>query len=329
MCVCVRVCRACVGDETLYNYFLQWQAWKCLHPYDKTGVCIIMTSEQGCGKGMWVHRFLGQRLFGSTYAQITNLDHITGRFNSILLGKCIINLDESTVTDRQGASEITALLKNLITEDSLVIEQKCKDQFYAPSFFDMIMTTNSTCPVRVEPGDRRFFVLHVSSQYKNNHDYFQTLLDIINAADTPVLYYRHLLQIADSNFNPRAMPVTTAKQEMQSKARSKVAAFLQHICMQPSMLDLTVGSSDIVVSKKAIHQAYISYMRTYQTGYPKVLTDQGCFAKELRQELGAAFVARSTTSRQGETVDVYKLRGLQHVEERLRSQGLWDLDQYI
>ena len=99
------------------NYF----ARKVQMPGRKNGVAIVMKSNlQGCGKGLIIDRLIGQNILGeSCYVQVTNIDGILGKFNSILMNKLLVNVDEVLMTQSQAND-----VKNMIPGETMMFEKK-------------------------------------------------------------------------------------------------------------------------------------------------------------------------------------------------------------
>lgn len=117
------------GDRAIYEYLLNWFAYP-LQRKRKTGVCIVVISEQGYGKGTIAHDLLGCGIYGEVkndtqsgcYTQITDIDDIVGRFNSQSCGRIFINADECS--SYSAAYRMNNKFKNLITSTSRKLESK-------------------------------------------------------------------------------------------------------------------------------------------------------------------------------------------------------------
>ena len=75
-----------------------------------------------------------------------------------------------------GEKSTESVLKQLITEPSMIIEMKGKDVFEVRNFLRLMLATNSEWAAPVSLTDRRYFVLNVSDSRKNDHDFFKNLI---------------------------------------------------------------------------------------------------------------------------------------------------------
>lgn len=66
------------GDDYIYNYILNWFAYP-LKNKRKTGVCLVVISEQGYGKGTIAHDLVGAGIYGEAL-----YDSQDGCYNQIM-----------------------------------------------------------------------------------------------------------------------------------------------------------------------------------------------------------------------------------------------------
>jgi hypothetical protein len=65
----------CSGDQTLFDYLIQWMAYRVQHPDRPIGVAVALHGAQGAGKGI-VARTFGS-FFGKHFAHITHGDQLS------------------------------------------------------------------------------------------------------------------------------------------------------------------------------------------------------------------------------------------------------------
>ncbi len=70
------------GRHEVFDYLTKWLALPLQHPGTKTGVCIVLHSQQqGTGKGL-VARGLMKAIYGDGYFMCNSEDQLFGRFNA-------------------------------------------------------------------------------------------------------------------------------------------------------------------------------------------------------------------------------------------------------
>lgn len=200
----------CKGNETYYNYIMNWLAHLIQKPYIKMGVVICLRStKEGAGKGV-VMNLLRKIIGDNHYFQCNNLEQLTGSFNSIGEGKILINLDEA-FWGKDKKKE--GMLKNMITEDTKYINKKHQAQYSIEDYCNYIVSTNNDCFIPAVEGGRRFFAVELSNEYagvsnKEKEAYFNNIIKTPAESFAKVLYNRDI-----NNFNPRSFDKTELLQE--------------------------------------------------------------------------------------------------------------------
>lgn len=204
----------CGGNEEYYRYLVGWMANAVQNPHMPGQTAVVMRGGQGTGKGTFARHF--GYLFGMHYKHIVNPDHITGQFNSVLRDASIVFADECfAAKDKKHA----AALKALITEDKIQTEAKGLDSIETRNCTHVIMATNADWAVAADLDDRRFFVLNVSDQHKQDTAYFEAMERQMNAGGYEALM--HMLLTHDlRGFNVRQCPKTEELRVQQDRTLS-------------------------------------------------------------------------------------------------------------
>lgn len=213
----------CNGDETTALYIHKYMA-TILQRKGKTGVAMVFVSQPGTGKGMYINQFIGEKILGNqAYLQVSDVDKIMGRFNSCARGKVLINLDE--VTDRGLAYSLSDKFKSYITEPYQVFEAKGRDADREPDFANYVITTNNSTPVKVEKGDRRYFVVECAEP--PDKEYFDRLASAIQDPKVALRYTQFLHSQNLSNFHPqRDRPITEIYKDMADRSKPIPVVFV-------------------------------------------------------------------------------------------------------
>nr|MCS5641268.1 DUF5906 domain-containing protein [Candidatus Neomarinimicrobiota bacterium] len=154
----------CSGNKEWSLYLWGWLAHLVQCPEEKPGVALVMRSDaQGVGKSRFAV-YVGS-LLGRHYRTVTHSRHIHGNFNSHLKDTLLLFGDEAVWGDDRSTESI---LKQLITEPSMIIEMKGKDVFEVKSYLRLILATNSEWAAPVGLTDRRYYVLDVPNSRRND-----------------------------------------------------------------------------------------------------------------------------------------------------------------
>lgn len=199
----------CAGDTGAAGYLLRWMAHGVQRPEKAAEVAIVLTGGRGTGKGT-----LGRwwrDLFGEHGLHIMHSRHLVGNFNAHLRLAVAAFVDESFfVGDKAGNN----VLKGLITEDQIAIEQKGVDVFMAKNRLKIIMATNDDHAVLAGVDERRYLVLKVSDKHKQDHAYFGALNAWWGGGGKEALL-GYLLTLPLADFNIRQVPNTGALEDQK------------------------------------------------------------------------------------------------------------------
>lgn len=203
----------CGGNLAHCNYVLDWMAHGVQHPEEKPGVAIVFRSdERGTGKST-VCRYYTE-LFGAHGLEVSSTDHLTGRFNGHLETLIVLVVNEAIWAGDHSAESV---LKALITEPNITLENKHRAVQQRPSYLRVMMTANSSWVVPAGWSERRFMVLEASDRMISNATYWHELAKQMKKGGLSTFLY-DLLNRDIAKFNPRAVPVTEAliQQKIQS-----------------------------------------------------------------------------------------------------------------
>lgn len=195
----------CAENEAHYKWVLAWMADLFQHPERKNGTALVMRGEMGTGKGT-IAQVLG-RLISKHFIQITQPSQIVGRFNAHLADKILVFLDEALWA---GDKSTEGVLRGLITEEKLAVEQKGKDTVPLENYSRFILATNHDWAVPTGMGDeRRFPVFNIGNGVKGNREYFSAMHKQLNEGGYASLLKFFLEYKYDEN-DLRVIPKTDA-----------------------------------------------------------------------------------------------------------------------
>ncbi|MFA6263705.1 MAG: primase-helicase family protein [Candidatus Babeliales bacterium] len=192
----------CSGNEVTYKFLRKWMAYVFQHP-DVVHTALVICGSQGVGKNKFIDP-LGF-LLGQHYVKLSSLAELLSHFNAHLKNGVLINANEALWG---GNKKETGALKAMITEPICLIESKGRDSIQLRNYKHVVVTSNEDWPVDIDPDDRRFFVLKVSENHKEDTTYFADMQNQLENGGYAALLY-DLLNEDVSDFNPRKLPVST------------------------------------------------------------------------------------------------------------------------
>jgi hypothetical protein len=247
----------CGGNKDYFDYLLKWCAWVVQNPGNKTDVCVVLRSdEEGTGKGFFFKKFGG--LFGPHFMQITNLDHLIGKFNPHLEQLRLIFADEAFFA---GDARHRGSLYGIITEDPLTIEPKFVGPYPAKNHLNICLATNLAWAIPASSTARRFFVLDVADTHKQDLPYFKAIADQWDAGGAAA--FLHTLLTTDlAGFDVRKVPKTDALVVQQARSREGLDAFIEHVCDEGRLpYALRADPSVIITSGEKLNEGFWPWLR--------------------------------------------------------------------
>lgn len=199
----------CSGNEEHYNYLIKWMARAVQNPGEQGHVAVILRGGRGAGKGT-VAQVFGS-LWGRHFLHISSAKHLVGQFNAHLRDCAVLFADEAFFA---GDKQHESVLKTLVTEDTIIVEGKGLDAEVSPNYVHLIMASNDQWVVPAGADERRYYILDVSEQKKQDTSYFKKLRKAMNEGGREALL--HFLMTLDlSDYEVRNVPQTAALQDQK------------------------------------------------------------------------------------------------------------------
>jgi hypothetical protein len=212
------------GDVKAAEYILRWGAWSLQNPGVRAEAALAFQAGKGSGKGVFL-RAVG-RCFGEHGMQITNQEHLVGRFNGHLRSCLFLFVDEAFwAGDKRGES----VLKGLITEPTLTIEQKGIDAVQWPNRLHVAMAANAEWVVPASAGERRYAVFKCADTYVRGRcdadvarAYFKALHRELDNGGLEAMLY-DLLQWNLGDWHPREIYETGGLRQQKEQSLAPLA----------------------------------------------------------------------------------------------------------
>jgi len=208
------------GNFELYKYIYQTLAHNIQKPHIKTGICIVMSGEEGVGKGIKCQTL--EAIWGKTTLLVQDVDTVVGTFNKAIEQVFNVFLDEALFS---GNKKQTDKLKSMITEPSITIEGKYEPQRKMLSYHRFWAATNRSHFAHVRTDDRRFLFIRVSNCHKQDTAYFSKVVNALHDGHTLEAFVYDLLNADLSDFDFRKKPNTEETWEQKKRSLSGVSRY--------------------------------------------------------------------------------------------------------
>jgi ribosomal protein S3AE len=179
-----------------YGYLLKWIAHRVRFCGIQPKVACVFKSVQGVGKDMFF-AWLGNEIIGAEYYLNTDdYQKIFGQFNSVLMGKLLLALNESSYGDTK---KFENAMKTLITDPKRTGEKKYKDSEDMRMCAGLILFTNKEYVMNFQLGNRRFQFFLCEDKHLNHHSYFDELQEEMSNEYCKALFVDYLYTQVEVN----------------------------------------------------------------------------------------------------------------------------------
>jgi hypothetical protein len=261
----------CSSNQGEFNYLMALMADSVQNLSEKPGVVLVLRGKEGTGKGAFLRWW--KALFGQHGLQISHPRHLTGNFNGHLHDCLFLYVDEGFwAGDHSGAG----VLKNLITEPEIVIERKGRDAFSTKNHIRLVMSSNEDWVVPAGPEARRYFVLDVADQHRNDFPYFEAIeRQMKNGGLSAMLH--DLLAYPLEGTNLRAVPQTKGLLEQKLLSLSPVPRF-----WYGRLLDAELAPGRDWTEWVPTREIYAAYLEETKNAGDRRRSVETTFHKELK-----------------------------------------------
>lgn len=250
----------CRNNKEYYDYLIKWMARCVQQPATQGEVAVIIRGKKGTGKSFFIKNF--GRLFGRHYLYITNANHLVGQFNAHLRDTVLLYADEAFYA---GDKKHEAVLKGLVTEDTLMVELKGVDARQARSYVHIMMASNENWVVPAGEDERRYFVLDAGEDHKQDMTFFGSMQSLLDKTGRHHLLY-YLMHLNLDGFQVRKAPITEALNDQKMLSLSPERQWWLGKLVDGRILP-THTKWVQTVSKEEMYEDYIQDMHNQGRGY--------------------------------------------------------------
>lgn len=261
----------CKRDFKLFGWVLAWLADIIQNPTRKKGKAVMLVSGQGTGKSFPIEHYLAH-IIGGAYGYEDTTNFLTRNFNASSSGKLLIYGDEFVF---QGDKATNDRLKSFITKERDKIEEKGKDSYVVDHHTRLIASTNHSHALSLENDDRRWLILDVSDEHKNDIPYFEAFKAEAENGGPEALHAYLMNPALLQDVNLRELPETAAAVGQKIHSLQSVEAFIYE-CLAARTVQLSLSDDmqqewnekGVRVGKSDLHKAYLEFCKAQKDNYP-------------------------------------------------------------
>ena len=216
------------------DYMIKWVASMLQKPEKKNGTAIILKGCEGTGKSLFLK--LIANIVGRYSLKITKECDLSGKFNSRFENAIFCRIEELDL----GRKEIAGLVRDLITGEDYMVEQKGLEAFRAPSFSNFALSTNADLAIIVNASDRRWLIVEPTDT--RNREYWTFLAEkCIDNEDVQADFFKYLMSIDLSKFNIKDIPETKEKAAIRNESVESSCSIKSYFLYLSSLSDIELN----------------------------------------------------------------------------------------
>jgi hypothetical protein len=184
--------------------------------------------------GMWsTFQGVGKTLLGETLGAIYGRNYISvphvamdADHNGWMANRQFVLVDDIPSFESRKRAD---LLKKLITQAEVLIDEKFVPHYSVPDFMNYYFTSNQANAFFLEPNDRRMFI-HEVRIAKLPSEFYGTYHRWLEGSGPAALLYYFQEQLDYGDFDPKhSPPLTDAKKQMTTDSAAEVDAWLSDL----------------------------------------------------------------------------------------------------
>lgn len=211
-----------IYGKDAYELMMDWFADMYQNPQRKCTFALVVKGLKGTGKNTF-ESALGQNLLATeNYFRTSSKRHLFGNFNSALLANLLI-VGQEVVWG--GNHEHDSALKEMITENTRVVEMKGIDSFTVNNLSRLYITSNAEWVIPATKDERRFYVVETNNGVMSKTDW-KKFHKWLNKASTKEALMYEMLNRDISTFDNIGCPVTDQLASQKRESFYGVDAFM-------------------------------------------------------------------------------------------------------
>lgn len=189
-----------IPDDSERHYFTQWLAHIIQHPYERPSIAVMLTSEEGTGKGVLFHEIISPLVCNQSRL-CASYDEFLGKHATALSDTLFVMLD-----DVKSSSDATITkMKSKISEKTVTIEKKYEQPFKQECYARIMLASNERRPLKLDKNDtRRWFVpayIEHRESKEETQAFIETLISWLAIPDSLSQIYNYLATYSLEGFN--------------------------------------------------------------------------------------------------------------------------------
>lgn len=245
----------CNNNQESYEYVLNWMA-NMIQGNKNTTILYLKSFIEGIGKST-VTQFILYHVLGKDICIEANSDALKCSFNEILSGKLMVVFEELESVCDKDWNMMSTKLKRWSTSNEIIYSDKYIKSYTSNNINNYIINTNVEA-IKASEG-RRYYILDLSTKYKNNHKFFNELYNVCFNDEVGNAFYQFMLRRDVKNFNPQNFTDTQSKKIAQSDRLHPLFKFIK--------FNYILDNQDMKILTKELYEQYLQYLALTNSVY--------------------------------------------------------------
>lgn len=269
----------CLGNAELYDWLMAYFAHLIQKPYEKPLTCVVFKGKKGVGKNALIDRI--GNLFGSHYLLTSSRRYLISNFNKHLSNLVLMVLDEAFWS---GDKQAEGILKDLITGNTHLIEQKGREMYKAKNILRVCILGNEDWVVPATEDERRFAVFNIGDKRRKDKKFFIKMRKLIDLKGGNRLLMRELLDIDLSKIDINDAPETQGLLDQKIESLIPIHSWWLGSLHEGAILHLDFAEDwPKTIGREQLRSAFLSHAKS--RGVRGWLPDAATFGRHLGQAL--------------------------------------------
>jgi len=214
----------CGKSKECAEHTLKTFAYKLQMPAYKTRIMMIFVGEEGTGKNLFYEAL--KKVYGDDKCICISsvARKLFGDFAHSWADKQIVVLNDFNPAEIK--KENSEKLKDYITETDILLEKKNINEYEGNQYAHFIAFSQSYTPVANNSGSRRFFQMECATDMIGNKEYFKKIIDWTNNEANVYAWFKHLMSMDLTDFNPADFPITEVSQISKMANASPIETYI-------------------------------------------------------------------------------------------------------
>lgn len=223
-----------IAEPDYRNHLIDFMAYMVQHPGQKIRWAVFVQSAEGAGKTFLAE--VMKAVLGKRHVRTVSGESIKKGWNEWSTGSQMVVLEEVRAVGT-SRHEIMNVLKPLITNDDISIDQRNRDTRETENCTNYLLLSNFQNALPISPGNRRYFILKSPLQTRAavaalGEDYFPRLYQMLKEQPGGLRSWLHDWKITDG-FKPHGPPPRTVYEgEMIEDSANDLHAAVRRLLLE-------------------------------------------------------------------------------------------------